>query len=139
MKIAALVLASVLVFLLIVNATDARERRMLAVIGHLTIEKVGGDDDDDGIEIPVCHCFNPTPPNCLCALGSSARTGAAEAVAYDDLTTLDSFDGEDEEFIYFSVGVRENTEPAVFDLTVRGDARVKVSKQRLREYLLSEE
>lgn len=128
-RILPLVLVSFWVFSFTVPVVDAREPWTLIPIDGV-LQVVGNKT--------VCNCPN-SAATCTCLLFGSATRGAVREISYDDLATLDSFDGEDEEFLYFKVATREDTEPPVFDLSVRGDALVKISKQHLKEYLLSEE
>ena len=57
---------------------------------------------------------------------------------YRRLISLESFEEEDENFLYFRAGIRENTQPPVFDVTVRGNVLVRVSKRELEEFVMGQ-
>ena len=128
MKRIALVVVAVLLVSCVVSGTQARVYResldALYVPGRLDIL--------DGHV--MCHCFDFTG-TCTCVFFSKVRGDRA----YQELMMLDSFEGEDEDYLYFSAAIKENTNPPIFDITARGDARVKVSKEDLRQLLMRDE
>ncbi|MGQ9811196.1 MAG: hypothetical protein ACUVQ7_07640 [bacterium] len=111
-----------------------------------------GDPNDPSLTICECPCKHPDQPlKCYCGgrvpepiapvspvdpLPTNPRAGRN---LYQQLMTLDSFEGEDGEYLYFSATIREDTDPPIFDFTVAGDAKVKISKKQLQQYLMEEE
>jgi len=90
-----------------------------------------------------CHC-PIQPANCKCVIyittiydlwGRSNDRGGL----YEYLVGLDSFDGEDDESLYFRGVILDGTEPPVFDIRVRGDASIRISKKSIEEYLMSDD
>ncbi len=128
MKKIALVVVAVLLLSCLASGVQARENRQslgfLAVPGRL--DTVNGH--------VMCHCFDLTG-TCTCVFFSKVRGDRA----YQELMMLDSFEGEDGEYLYFSAAIRENTNPPIFDITLRGDARVKVSKEQLQQLFMRDE
>ncbi|MGQ9604433.1 MAG: hypothetical protein ACUVUU_09570 [bacterium] len=120
MKKITLIALTIVILLCVVGQTSAYTVRWPVMGGRLLWDPY-----------PMCIC--PDCCGCLCIAFSRSHGQPL------DLTMLDSFEGEDGEYLYFSATIREDTDPPIFDFTVAGDAKVKISKKQLQQYLMEEE
>lgn len=125
MKKITLVALTIAMLLCIVGETNAS-------IPRLPFPRVLPGIWHEAYGLGTCSCPY-RPASCFCFVLSRSH---GEPL---DLTMLDSFEGEDEEYLYFSATIREDTDPPVFDITMAGDAKVRISKQQLKQYLMEEE
>lgn len=126
-------------------------RSVAAVVGCvLMLCALGASAEDTVIVLPgrfnrqtnECRCpVKPQTCKCVIYLTTTydlySRADNRSSGLYQSLVGLDSFEGEDEDFLYFRGTAVEGTEPPIFDIKVRGDALVKISKKHLEQYLMS--
>jgi len=86
----------------------------------------------------TCRCIIDLEPPRMPIAPFPESTGIYASSPYRRLVRLDSFVGEDEDFLYFRAAVSYEGDRPIFDITAPGNVLVKISRRLLAETLISE-